>query len=75
LCFRRYDSGDFTGGECRRGKPHRLPNTGVEINGSNLAPAGNIRTYTQAGRSNPVFNPPVMAPTFITGPFNPATDY
>ncbi len=31
--------------------------------------------YTQAGRSNPVINPPAVAATFVTVPFNPATDY
>ena len=30
---------------------------------------------TQAGRSNPVINPPPVAPAFVTKPFNPATDY
>lgn len=31
--------------------------------------------YTKAGRSNPVINPPPVAPTFVTKTFNPATDY
>jgi uncharacterized protein (TIGR03437 family) len=29
----------------------------------------------QAGRSNPVIHPPAVAATFVTKPFNPATDY
>ena len=29
----------------------------------------------QAGRSNPVINPPAVAPSFPTKPFNPATDF
>jgi uncharacterized protein (TIGR03437 family) len=31
--------------------------------------------YTQAGRSNPVLNPPAIPATFLTMTFNPATDY
>jgi uncharacterized protein (TIGR03437 family) len=31
--------------------------------------------FTQAGRSKPVLNPPAIAATFMTKPFNPATDY
>ncbi len=30
---------------------------------------------TQAGRSNPVINPPAVPATFPTKPFNPATDF
>jgi len=30
---------------------------------------------SQAGRSNPVINPPAIPATFPTQPFNPATDY
>ena len=31
--------------------------------------------YTKAGRSNPLLNPPSVAPTFVTKTYNPATDY
>jgi uncharacterized protein (TIGR03437 family) len=30
---------------------------------------------SQAGRSNPVINPPAVTPSFPTKPFNPATDF
>jgi hypothetical protein len=30
---------------------------------------------SQAGRSNPVINPPAVPATFVTQPFNPATDF
>ncbi len=30
---------------------------------------------SQAGRSNPVINPPAIPATFVTKPFNPATDF
>jgi len=31
--------------------------------------------FTKAGRSNPIMNPPSVAPTFVTKLYNPATDY
>jgi hypothetical protein len=31
--------------------------------------------YTQAGRSNPVIEPPPVAATFVTKLYNPATNY
>jgi hypothetical protein len=30
---------------------------------------------TQAGRNNPVIPDPTVAPTFVTAPYNPATDF